>query len=69
MNHVIRNDPEPELATIHLGDETWHSGPGWYYVLDDYPDEGSCGAFETAAAATAHAAAAGIQATLSRTGQ
>jgi hypothetical protein len=34
-------------CTFHLGDESWHGGPGWYFVDDDYPDEGSAGAFGT----------------------
>lgn len=42
-------------ATIHLGDETWHDGPGWYYLDDEYPDEGSVGAFATREEAEAHA--------------
>lgn len=35
-----------------------HSGPGWYYYDDEYPDEGSCGAFATREEAVAHAEAA-----------
>lgn len=36
--------------------EYWESagegrGPGWYYYDDEYPDEGSCGPFETKAQA------------------
>lgn len=59
----------PELRTYHegtvtitdtefdfyRGDDTWHDGPGWYYVLVDYPDEGSCGAFDTYEEAYSHA--------------
>jgi len=44
------------------GDKTWHDGPGWYYVFDDYPDEGSCGAFET----LTHARESAMQATEDR---
>lgn len=54
----MTNNDEPETATIVWGDETWHDGAGWYYVLDEYPDEGSCGAFATRAAAIEHAASA-----------
>lgn len=46
---------EKEPATLYIGDETWHDGPGWYYVSDEYPDEGSHGAFTTEAEARAHA--------------
>lgn len=46
-------------ATLREGDATWHDGPGWYYVIDDYPDEGSCGAFKTRHAAILHAAREG----------
>jgi hypothetical protein len=48
-------DDEPETATLYLGDSTWHDGPGWYYVIDDYPDEGSCGSFATKEESIAHA--------------
>lgn len=50
---------ELPTVTIYEGDDTWHDGPGWYWVDDDYPDEGSCGAFLTRAAAEAHAIACG----------
>ncbi len=55
---------EPPTATLRLGDGTWHDGPGWYYVDDEYPDEGSCGAFATAEQAADHARAAGYQVTI-----
>lgn len=45
-----------DRVTFRLGDATWHDGPGWYYTIDDYPDEGSCGAFATRQEAAAHAA-------------
>ena len=45
-------------AVLYRGDETWHAGPGWYYVDEEYPDEGSCGSFETAEEAIRHAEAA-----------
>lgn len=32
---------------IHEGDHEWHGGPGWYYTIDDYLDEGSFGPFDT----------------------
>lgn len=43
-------------ATLVPGDANWHDGPGWYYVIDDLPDEGSCGAFADTHAAILHAA-------------
>lgn len=42
------SDPLLNLITLHEGDETWHDGPGWYFTIDDYPDEGSFGAFASA---------------------
>lgn len=51
----------PPPATIHLGDATWHDGPGWYWTIDDYPDDGSCGAFATRAEAIEHATSAGYE--------
>lgn len=50
-------------VTLHLGDSTWHDGPGWYYTIDDYPDEGSCGAFQTREEAVAHAETCGYAVT------
>ena len=46
-------------AIVMEGDETWHDGPGWYYVDDEYRDEGCCGAFESYEAAADHAREAG----------
>ncbi len=43
------------VCRFYQGDITWHDGPGWYYVDDEYPDEGSCGAFSTLDEAIAHA--------------
>lgn len=51
----MTTDDGPGTVTLHVGDETWHDGPGWYYVIDDYPDDGSCGAFVTRESAVAHA--------------
>lgn len=48
-----------DTATVRLGDATWHDGPGWYYVIDDRLDEGSCGAFATSGEAIAHAEQSG----------
>ena len=31
----------------------WHDGAGYYLILDEYPEEGSCGAFRTRAEAVA----------------
>ena len=42
-------------VTLHYGDASWHDGVGWYYVIDEYPDEGSCGAFTFKQDAIAHA--------------
>lgn len=61
-------DPEntgdgPAPATLHEGDAAWHDGPGWYYTIDEYPDEGSCGAFATRDEAIEHAQCAGLDAT------
>lgn len=50
---------ERSTVTLHYAspDEgfAWHDGPGWYYVIDEYPDEGSCGAFATCREAREHA--------------
>lgn len=54
---------EQATATLHLGDCCWHSGPGWYYTIDDYPDEGSCGEFATELEATEHARECGLEPT------
>ena len=43
------------LARLYLGDETWHDGAGWYFVDDEYPEDGSCGAFPTRDEAKKHA--------------
>lgn len=42
-------------ATVRLGDSLWHGGAGWYYVDDEYPEEGSCGPFNTRLEAVEHA--------------
>ena len=49
------SDPLLDLVTFHDGDKGWHDGPGWYYTINDYPDEGSCGAFKTFSDAMEHA--------------
>lgn len=48
---------EQATATIYMGDDTWHSGPGFYWIADEYPEEGSVGAFKTFEEAVASAAA------------
>lgn len=48
------NDCDKSSATVIYCDNA-HDGPGWYWVDDQYPDEGTCGAFETASAAEADA--------------
>lgn len=50
---------DPATITVRYGDATWHDGQGWYYTIDDYPDEGSCGAFTFRGDAIDHATAAG----------
>lgn len=54
-----RTEPWPPIARLHVGDDTWHDGPGWYYTDEEYADEGACGRFETKEAAVAHAEAGG----------
>lgn len=51
-------------VSLHEGDATWHDGPGWYYTVDEYPDEGSCGAFPSRILAEQHAAMQGYTATI-----
>jgi hypothetical protein len=34
-------DEDFDIVSLHHGDDAWHSGPGWYAVIVDYPDEGS----------------------------
>jgi hypothetical protein len=46
---------EKQTARLREGDASWHDGVGWYYTLDELPDEGSCGAFKTREEAIAHA--------------
>ena len=41
------------VTVVHYNDA--HDGPGWYYIYDEYPDEGSCGAFSTREEAVKHA--------------
>jgi hypothetical protein len=48
-----------DIVSVVEGDATWHDGPGWYYTYDEYPDEGSCGAFATQVDAVTHAALTG----------
>jgi hypothetical protein len=38
----------------------WHDGPGWYYWEEEYPEEGSVGAFETRDEAMDHARESGV---------
>jgi len=48
------NKPQ-RFVTLREGDASWHDGAGWYYTIDELPDEGSCGAFPTREQAVAHA--------------
>lgn len=50
---------DKQEVTLRIGDAAWHDGPGWYYTIDEYEDEGSCGAFPTREAAIDHAMACG----------
>jgi len=52
---LTEDQDDKPTATIHHGDAAWHDGVGWYYVDDEYPDEGSCGAFATRDEAVARA--------------
>ena len=56
---ICYSDPLLDVITLHEGDKEWHDGPGWYYTINDYPDEGSCGAFDTCSDAMEHADEAG----------
>lgn len=56
---IMTDDNDPITATLHEGDATWHDGPGWYYIEDEYP-EGSCGAFATREQAIEHARLCGL---------
>jgi hypothetical protein len=53
------DDDEKPTAMLFLGDASFHDGPGWYYVDDEYRDEGCCGAFTTENEAIDHAEEAG----------
>ena len=44
-----------ELAGVVFERGEFHSGMGWYYWDSEYPDEGSCGAFDTKREAYDHA--------------
>lgn len=46
-------------CTIYYWGADAHDGPGFYYVDDEYPDEGSCGAFKRLEDARRHAAWSG----------
>ena len=47
------------LPTVSIVEGDGHDGRGWYYIVDEYPDEGSCGAFASRQAAVEHAAGCG----------
>lgn len=49
---------ENYTATITYYEDA-HDGPGWYYIDDVYPDEGSVGAFNSCSEAAEHAEATG----------
>lgn len=59
---MIRPDErEDSTCTLHVGDPEWHDGAGWYYIDDEYPEEGSCGAFDTWEQAADHAQSCGYE--------
>lgn len=45
---------------LQEGDAESHDGPGWYYWKEDYPEEGSVGAFAAKNEAMVHADGAGV---------
>jgi hypothetical protein len=52
---TVQEMPDDEAtATLYYLDVA-HDGAGFYYVDDEYPEEGSCGAFATVEEAIAHA--------------
>lgn len=60
----LAHEDDRPLATLSFaepGGGDWHDGPGWYYWDDDYPDEGSIGAFATREEAEQHAVEAGYR--------
>lgn len=52
---ICFGDPLFQEIQIHEGDDSWHGGAGWYYTLNDYPDEGSFGPFKTVSELMEHA--------------
>ena len=53
------NEPdERPTCTVHYWTDA-HDGEGYYYVDDEYPEEGSVGAFKTLDELRAHAIEAG----------
>lgn len=53
------------VAILHFFDAA-HSGRGWYYWLEEYPEEGSVGAFDFRDQAAKHAHTAGFAPVQSR---
>lgn len=53
---VATNGDEAEVEVSYS--TSGHDGPGWYYWDENYPDDGSCGAFESFEEAARHAATA-----------
>lgn len=55
---------EKPTCTIVQGEPFWHSGAGWYWMDDEYPeDSGYVGAFETREKCVDHARACGYEVT------
>lgn len=61
------SDDDKSTVTLYYGDAEWHDGAGWYYVIDEYPDEGSCGSFTFRQDAVAHAEECGYRVIESKT--
>ncbi len=51
----ISSTEEQPTCTIYWYGDDAHDGPGWYYVDDEYPEEGSVGSFLTWQGAADHA--------------
>ena len=47
----IPDAPDDRALAVLIYCTDGHDGPGWYYWDDEYPEEGSCGAFDTREAA------------------
>ena len=50
---------EATRIVLQQGDDSCHDGAGWYYWEEDYPEEGSVGAFSTREEAVNHVRSSG----------